>query len=598
MKLQRLHLLPAAALIALAIGAPEAVLAAATERIVYQPSTDSCTSSDVDPLKECYTTIRSALEAAVAADGDYITIKPGTYTETLTLNKNVSIYGTETARAIISGGGSGPIITVSGATSISIRRLTFMTATVGISVMNSSSVTIANNVFRVGSGTAVSVDSSSSANIINNTFYQNYVGISFVTGTGIDIENNIFYGSGTGTTAINSTASASVLQYNCFYNITAGQTGTVGNVTTDPLLVDPAAGDAGDFHLESGSDCIDAGTSSCGSCGSDSVDGTAADIGAYGGPNADKIPFPVSGLAVTASDATTISISWSVNNCYLIGGYNVYYGTTSGTYDNGPLNAGNVTSHVITGLGSATSPTGAPVLSLDTVANNTLVLSWDDSAVSGQTGYEIRYDLTSPPATPIDVENVTSHALGGLTNGTYYYVAVVPYALNTYYIAVKAYYSASPTSFLSDYSNEVSQTIGTKAYGTSSNEIYDYPEAITAYPNLPNKGCFIATAAYGYYSAPQVQALREFRDKYLMTNTPGRAFVGWYYTYGPFAAQFINDHPGLKPVVRVALLPAVGGAMFMTRTSALTKMFALAFIGLMGVGSVWVYPRRKNHRPR
>jgi uncharacterized membrane protein YccC len=58
-------------------------------------------------------------------------------------------------------------------------------------------------------------------------------------------------------------------------------------------------------------------------------------------------------------------------------------------------------------------------------------------------------------------------------------------------------------------------------------------------------------------------------------NAPGRAFVQWYYRNGPIAAQFINNHPGFKPTVRMALMPAVGGAMFMTRTSMIAKTLTL-----------------------
>ncbi|MEK6698344.1 MAG: CFI-box-CTERM domain-containing protein [Nitrospirota bacterium] len=621
MKLQRLHLLPAAALIALAIGAPGTALAAATERVVYQSSAD-CTSSDT---VKCYTTVKSAIEAADETQGDSITIKPGTYTtEPLTLDINVSITGTETARTIISGGGSGTIITISGASGISIRKLTFISATSGIRVTNSSSVDITNNVFWLGtSGTAISVESSSLADIINDTFYQNGTAIS--TAVNITIKNNIFSNNTHHVTASGGLVlSSSYFTYNAFNDTNPDGpdlTSTTNLLSVDPLFVDPATATR-DFHLQEGSPCIDAGDTSIYDTWYSVIN--RSDIGAYGGPNADTIPFQVSELTITGTTSTSISLDWTSNNSYLITtdninnagnprGYRVYYGSTStGTYDGTDADEGtspikidlhtvSAPPYTLTGLSPAVTAPAAPTLNPVEFANETLILSWP--SVSGATGYKVYYGTSSPPTTPLGVGNVTSYTLTGLTNGTTYYVAVSSYAQTTYYIAVTAYDNTNQTlspgvSHESAYSQEVTAEIGSVLESGLSNILSEYPESITAYPNLPNKGCFIATAAYGYYSAPQVQALREFRDKYLMTNTPGRAFVGWYYTYGPFAAQFINDHPGLKPVVRVALLPAVGGAMFMTRTSALTKMFALAFIGLMGVGSVWVYPRRKNHRPR
>jgi len=74
--------------------------------------------------------------------------------------------------------------------------------------------------------------------------------------------------------------------------------------------------------------------------------------------------------------------------------------------------------------------------------------------------------------------------------------------------------------------------------------------------------CFIATAAYGSYMDPHVQTLREFRDKYLLTNYVGREFVDLYYTISPPIAQYIKEHEPVRIVVRYLLTPVVYGVKY------------------------------------
>jgi hypothetical protein len=69
--------------------------------------------------------------------------------------------------------------------------------------------------------------------------------------------------------------------------------------------------------------------------------------------------------------------------------------------------------------------------------------------------------------------------------------------------------------------------------------------------------CFIATAAYGTPIAGEIWALRRFRDRYLMTNRAGRAFVDAYYAVGPYAAEIIAEHPWLRTTTRALLTPLV-----------------------------------------
>ena len=70
-------------------------------------------------------------------------------------------------------------------------------------------------------------------------------------------------------------------------------------------------------------------------------------------------------------------------------------------------------------------------------------------------------------------------------------------------------------------------------------------------------GCFIATAAYGSPVHPYIGVLRDFRDRYLMTNRLGRGFVELYYKYSPFFAEIIAKHKVLKVAARINLMPLV-----------------------------------------
>lgn len=75
--------------------------------------------------------------------------------------------------------------------------------------------------------------------------------------------------------------------------------------------------------------------------------------------------------------------------------------------------------------------------------------------------------------------------------------------------------------------------------------------------------CFIATAAYGSARAPELAYLRRFRDRYLLTNTIGRALVAAYYRYSPPFARAIRPYPALRAIVRLGLVPYVALARWL-----------------------------------
>jgi len=104
--------------------------------------------------------------------------------------------------------------------------------------------------------------------------------------------------------------------------------------------------------------------------------------------------------------------------------------------------------------------------------------------------------------------------------------------------------------------------------------------------------CFIATAAYGTPMAEEIQILREFRDEYLLTNPLGQALVDFYYKVSPPIAEFITEHPSLKPIVRAGLMPAVAMSAVAVNTTPTEKMAIASLLVLISVGAAWATKRR------
>jgi uncharacterized protein YccT (UPF0319 family) len=150
----------------------------------------------------------------------------------------------------------------------------------------------------------------------------------------------------------------------------------------------------------------------------------------------------------TAADSQ-VALTWAAASGAT--GYTVRYGTSAGNYTSS-IDVGNVTSRTVTGLtngttyyfavqaynGNGTSansnelsatPTavpGAPTLNSATAGDTQVALGW--SAVTGATGYVVKYGTASGNyTTSIDVGNVVSRTVTGLTNGTTYYFTVSAY---------------------------------------------------------------------------------------------------------------------------------------------------------------------------
>ncbi len=109
-------------------------------------------------------------------------------------------------------------------------------------------------------------------------------------------------------------------------------------------------------------------------------------------------------------------------------------------------------------------------------------------------------------------------------------------------------------------------------------------------------GCFVATAAFGSPAEKHVMILREFRDSYLLTNSPGRQFVAAYYRYSPPAADFISHHEGSKIAVRMLLYPLISLCYVLLKLSVPVHLVLAALITIGLTFSALVVRGRSRRR--
>ena len=90
--------------------------------------------------------------------------------------------------------------------------------------------------------------------------------------------------------------------------------------------------------------------------------------------------------------------------------------------------------------------------------------------------------------------------------------------------------------------------------------------------------CFIATAAFNSPMEKHVVLLKNFRDNFLLTNSPGKLFVKSYYQYSPAVADFIRQHESAKTVVRILLYPLIGISYFLLKLSLAVQLGIAALL--------------------
>ncbi|HET8698013.1 MAG TPA: CFI-box-CTERM domain-containing protein [Gammaproteobacteria bacterium] len=511
--------------------------------------------------------------------GDRVLIEPGEYQENIRARSQVDVRGRETGRVILTPrNGAAPIVSFTNVQGVLLSNITFTGVDVAVEVRDSLGVTIANNVFESIVGTALRTDAASSVQVSNNVFESS--GTAIERGSAATrVTNNIFAGNRRALSAPNDNAdSGPNVSFNCFF----GNADPLAGQGTSVQLGDPAFVDTArrDFHLQQKSACLDAGT------GTDVIDSSVADMGAYGGGLADTAPFPVPkpDARVDASGKAIVlgwqpNLSYHVSNSANPGGYRVHYSLNTGgppfdgqDADSGtkpsPIDVGNTGTFTLEDLApSVETPLPPRLLSVEP-RDGGAVLEW--SAVERTTGYRVLYGVDAPAEQSLDAGTATNATVVGLVNGTTYRFAVTARAQATYYLAVTVY-DNTPSRHESAFSETATAGVGPVAESGASNALTAIPGPTVPVPNLPDEGCFIATAAYGADWVAEVTILRDFRDRYLLPYRLGRLVTHEYYVVGKPMARYIYERPYLKRPVRVLLTPLVFVGLTMLASSPVEK---------------------------
>jgi len=110
-------------------------------------------------------------------------------------------------------------------------------------------------------------------------------------------------------------------------------------------------------------------------------------------------------------------------------------------------------------------------------------------------------------------------------------------------------------------------------------------------------GCLIATAAFDSEMAPQVQHLRELRDKTILQTKSGFTFMSafnqFYYLFSPTIADYERENPTFKEIVKITLTPLLTSLALLQYADIDSESKMLVYgigIILLNIGMYFVAP--------
>lgn len=545
-----------------------------------------------------YSTLTDAL--ASAASGDTIKLGVGTINVpyTLFVREGVNIQGYSPQHTILDGTGLDRILLLTaGSGKGIISNLTVYGAQVGIDVA-SRSVALKNTIIR-NCNIGVLAGTGSTIDIINNTIINNsYAGIQLASNA--VVRNNIIIRNGYGIYA--ETGLAPALSYNNiygsatanYYGITAG----LNDISFDVLFMDETNDD---YREQSNSVTIDMGDPADGWSQEPNPHGGRINMGAYGNTPyaAPSSPFHIATTVLSDGESAAYynakistaggspPVTWAITTGQLppAATLNSFSGIISGNLP--PGSAGNYQFTV-----NATDTLGGSdarifTISIRQASGNTLAIS-TSTLSDGEAGttYSAYISVAAGGFAPYSWSiingnlpaNLSLVSATGEISGTLAFGTEGTYPLT---VRVTDADNFSVDKVLTMRVNPRSGLVTSGSSGSSSDV---------------NLRCFIATAAYGSPFAPSVKVLRQFRDRYLTTNPPGRWFVANYYRFSPPLAGYIHDHNWARTVAQIGLVPVVAMSYFALHPLRIALTILLCVFALILCRSL-LFKRTPKERP-